>query len=161
MATISETAGNTGMTMDAPQAQTPQMTQTPPPASAQHSAPHQAHLEQQAHNHPDEAQFAALVRARWSVSLTLTALMLAIYFGFIMVLAFRRDLLQASAGGGMTLGIPVGFGIILIASALTGVYVWWANRAYDSAVRRIVTGMQSGMQSGEKAGQTMKGAHHG
>ncbi|WP_353116643.1 DUF485 domain-containing protein [Nitratidesulfovibrio sp.] len=127
-------------------------------APAQHGA---SPLPHRAHNHPDEAQFAALVRARWSVSLTLTALMLVIYFGFIMVLAFRRDLLQASVGGGMTLGIPVGFGIIVIASALTGVYVWWANRAYDGAVRRIVAGMQSGVQSGEKAGQTMKGGHHG
>ncbi|WP_442935484.1 DUF485 domain-containing protein [Nitratidesulfovibrio sp. 1201_IL3209] len=118
----------------------------------QRQTPHQPHQ-----HHPDEAQFAALVRARWSVSLTLTALMLAIYFGFIMVLAFRRDLLQAAVGGGMTLGIPVGFGIIVVASALTGAYVWWANRAYDGAVRRIVTGMQSGGQ----AGQTMKGARHG
>ena len=133
----------------------------PPPVSAQHGAQHQAYQAQQAHNHPDEAQFAALVRARWSVSLSLTALMLTIYFGFIMVLAFRRDLLQASAGGGMTLGIPVGFGIILIASALTGIYVWWANRSYDGAVRRIVAGMQSGVPSGQQAGQTMKGAHHG
>ncbi|MDR3044600.1 MAG: DUF485 domain-containing protein [Desulfovibrio sp.] len=102
-----------------------------------------------------------MVRARWGVSLTLTALMLAIYFGFIMVLAFRRDLLQAPVGGGMTLGIPVGFGIIVIASALTGVYVWWANRSYDGAVRRIVAGMHSGVQSGQQTGQTMKGAHHG
>lgn len=149
MATITETAGTTGMTMEAPPIS------STAPTQAQQGTPHQAH------NHPDEAQFAALVRARWSVSLTLTALMLAIYFGFIMVLAFRRDLLQASVGGGMTLGIPVGFGIIVIASALTGVYVWWANRAYDGAVRRIVAGMQSGVQSGEKAGQTMKGGHHG
>ncbi|WP_231038967.1 DUF485 domain-containing protein [Nitratidesulfovibrio oxamicus] len=127
-------------------------------APAQHGA---SPLPHRVHNHPDEAQFAALVRARWGVSLILTALMLVIYFGFIMVLAFRRDLLQASVGGGMTLGIPVGFGIIVIASALTGVYVWWANRSYDGAVRRIVAGMQSGMQPGDKAGQTMKGAHHG
>ncbi|NHZ45945.1 DUF485 domain-containing protein [Desulfovibrio sp. XJ01] len=149
MATITETAGTTDMTMEAPQTHM---------APAQHGA---SHLPHRAHHHPDEAQFAALVRARWGVSLTLTALMLLIYFGFIMVLAFRRDLLQAPVGGGMTLGIPVGFGIIVIASALTGIYVWWANRSYDGAVRRIVTGMQSGMQPGEKAGQTMKGAHHG
>lgn len=149
MATITETAGTTDMTMEAPQTHM---------APAQHGA---SHLPHRAHHHPDEAQFAALVRARWGVSLTLTALMLLIYFGFIMVLAFRRDLLQAPVGGGMTLGIPVGFGIIVIASALTGIYVWWANRSYDGAVRRIVTGMQSGMQSGEKAGQTMKEAHHG
>lgn len=153
MATIIETAGTTGMTMEAPPISSTAPTQAQ--QGALNQAPH----------HPDEAQFAALVRARWSVSLTLTALMLAIYFGFIMVLAFRRDLLQAPVGGGMTLGIPVGFGIIIIASALTGVYVWWANRAYDGAVRRIVTGMQSGMQSGQQAGgrtgQGMKGGHHG
>lgn len=152
MATITETAGTTGMTMEAPQ------THTAPMAQAQHGA---SHLPHRAHHHPDEAQFAALVRARWGVSLSLTALMLTIYFGFIMILAFRRDLLQASVGGGMTLGIPVGFGIIVIASALTGIYVWWANRSYDGAVRRIVAGMQSGMQSGEQTGQTMKGAHNG
>ena len=158
MATITETAGTTGMTMEAPQ------THTAPTTPVQHGASHlahQAHQVHRAHHHPDEAQFAALVRARWSVSLSLTALMLAIYFGFIMVLAFRRDLLQAPVGGGMTLGIPVGFGIIVIASALTGIYVWWANRSYDGAVRRIVAGMQSGVPSGQQAGQTMKGAHHG
>lgn len=134
MATITETAGATGMTMEAP----------PTPLTP---------VQHREHPQPDEAQFAALVRARWTVSLILTAVMLAIYFGFIMVLAFRRDLLQVAAGGGMTLGIPVGFGIIITASALTGVYVWWANRMYDGAVRRIIATMHSG--------QTMKGARHG
>jgi len=139
MATITETAGAPGMTMEAP------------PTPTQHRARPQL----------DEAQFAALVRARWGVSLTLTAVMLAIYFGFIMVLAFRRDLLQTAAGGGMTLGIPVGFGIILTASALTGVYVWWANRRYDGAVRRIIATMHSGGQSAGQSGQTMKETRHG
>lgn len=151
MATITETAGAPGMTMEAPPI--PPIPQTPqtPLTHAQHGARHQ----------PDETQFAALVRARWGVSLTLTAVMLAIYFGFIMVLAFRRDLLQAAAGGGMTLGIPVGFGIILTASALTGVYVWWANRMYDGAVRRIIATMHSGGQPAGQSGQTMKETRHG
>ena len=37
-------------------------------------------------------RFAALVRKRWTVSLSLTALMLVIYYGFIVILAFRADL---------------------------------------------------------------------
>lgn len=125
MATITELADTTGMTMKAPEA-TAQETRV------------------------DDELFAALVRSRWSVSLTLTAIMLTVYFGFIVVLAFRRDLLQAAGGDGMPLGIPVGFGIILTASVLTGVYVWWANRSYDGAVRRIIETMHSTRRGGHE-----------
>ena len=41
---------------------------------------------------PDAGLFSALVRKRWTVSLTLTAVMLAIYYGFIVILAFRPDI---------------------------------------------------------------------
>ena len=90
----------------------------------------------------EEAQFAALVRRRWVVSLLLTAVMLVIYFGFIFVLAFGKSLLMQRLEGGHTLGIPVGFGISIAASLLTGVYVWWANSDYDHAVRRMVESMR-------------------
>ena len=64
--------------------------------------------------------------------------MLLVYFGFILVLAFNKALLAEKIGEHVTLGIPVGVGVILFAWILTGIYVRWANAYYDSEVKRIV-----------------------
>lgn len=82
-------------------------------------------------------EFRALVRQRWLVSLALTAVLLVGYFGFILVLAFNKPALAARVGEHVTLGIPVGVGIIVLAWLLTGIYVWWANRVYDKSVKQI------------------------
>ncbi|KUG28246.1 putative membrane protein, clustering with actp [hydrocarbon metagenome] len=92
--------------------------------------------------HIDEAAFQKLVRAKWTISLVLTALILVIYFGFILVLAFAKDVLTAKIGVHMTLGLPVGLGVILAACILTGIYVYWANRTYDASVRDIIRSMR-------------------
>ena len=81
--------------------------------------------------------FKELVAKRWSISLILTFLMLLVYFGFILVLAFNKPLLAQKIGEHVTLGIPVGVGVILFAWLLTGIYVRWANTVYDSEVHRI------------------------
>ena len=94
------------------------------------------------HKAPDERHFDLFVRRSRTVSMSMTALMLVIYFGFIMLLAFGRDLLTARLESGLTVGIPLGIGIILSASLLTGIYVWWANTKYDSDVRTIVESMK-------------------
>ena len=93
---------------------------------------------------PDATLFAALVRRRWSVSLSLTALMLAVYYGFIAILAFRADLLATSAIGRLPVGIPVGLGVILTSWLLTGIYVRWANEGYDAAVENLKESMGEG-----------------
>lgn len=86
--------------------------------------------------------FKHFVRRSRVVSMTLTSLMLAVYFGFILLMAFGRDVLLVRMDGGLSLGIPVGMGIILTASMFTGIYVWWANTRYDVQVRAIVATMQ-------------------
>lgn len=84
--------------------------------------------------------FAELVRKKTGLGWTLTLIMLAIYFGFILVLAFSPATLasQLSAGGVMTVGIPVGVLIILSAFVLTGIYVRKANTEFDQLTRKIV-----------------------
>ncbi len=59
-------------------------------------------------------------RLGWS----LTALMLSIYFGFILAAAFGRDLLGSPAwpAAVTTVGIPAGLLVILAGVVLTGVY---------------------------------------
>lgn len=90
----------------------------------------------------DQEQFQALVKAKWTISLILTALILVIYFGFILVLAFQKEILMTKLGEGMTLGIPVGLGVIISACVLTGIYVYWANNKYDAAVKSVIQSMK-------------------
>ncbi len=87
-------------------------------------------------------QFSALVRRRWIVSLALTVATLAVYYGFICVLAFRADLIAGAVSGRMTLGIPVGLGVIFAAWLVTGLYVRWANSGYDAAVANLKNAMR-------------------
>lgn len=91
---------------------------------------------------PDAGLFSALVRKRWTVSLILTALMLSIYYGFIIILAFRPDVFAAHVSERLTLGIPVGLGVIVASWLLTGIYVHWANNTYDADVHTIKHAMR-------------------
>jgi uncharacterized membrane protein (DUF485 family) len=89
----------------------------------------------------DEKMFQKLVVRKWKVSLVLTAVMLIVYFGFILVLAFGREILSTKIGEHMTLGIPVGILIIVLACVLTGIYVFWANSRYDKSIEEILKTM--------------------
>ena len=64
---------------------------------------------------------------------TLTALMLVVYYGFVLLVAFDKPLLAQRLGDGvMTVGIPVGFGVILFTIAITAFYVRRANAEFDA-----------------------------
>ncbi len=79
-----------------------------------------------------DARYVQLVRRRSRFAWLLTAIMLGIYFGYILLIAFRRDILAQPIGEGVTsLGIPIGIGVILAGIALTAIYVRRANREFD------------------------------
>jgi uncharacterized membrane protein (DUF485 family) len=82
-------------------------------------------------------EFKSLVRKRIVVSSTLTVIMLVLYFGFILSIAFYRELLSYKIAEHLTLGLPIGIGLILFAWLLTGIYIRWANRSYDQKVREL------------------------
>lgn len=84
-------------------------------------------------------KFHELVRKRTSFAWTLSAVMLAIYFGFILLIAYGKSFLGSSLSGGVTtIGFPIGVGVILAAIALTGVYVRRANTEFDELNRQII-----------------------
>lgn len=87
-------------------------------------------------------EFKALVAKKGAVSAVLSIIMLAAYYGFVLVLAFDKNLLSQKLAEGLSVGIVVGFFVILLAWALTGVYVFWANDKYDSAVNEIRQGLR-------------------
>lgn len=75
--------------------------------------------------------FAELERRRNRVCWTLSAIMVAIYGLFIALVAFAPRVMATRVAGVVTLGLPFGLGVILVAIALTGFYVWLANREFD------------------------------
>lgn len=84
-------------------------------------------------------KFQELVAKRSSFAWTLSAIMLLIYFGFILLVAFGKGFLGTSiAGGVMTWGIPVGVAVIVSAFVLTGIYVQRANGEFDELNRQIL-----------------------
>lgn len=81
--------------------------------------------------------FKKLVKNRWNISLTFTFLMLFVYIGFLMVVAYHKETLKMPVGGSLNLAIIVGIGIIIFSWLITGVYVYWANNYYDAEVKEI------------------------
>ena len=73
----------------------------------------------------------AIATARWRVALTLTVAMIAIYFGFIALIAWNKPLLGRLVAPGLSLGILLGALVIVASWLLTWWYVRWANTHYD------------------------------
>ena len=70
---------------------------------------------------------------------TLTIAMLVVYYGYIVLIAFDKELLATRIGNGvMTWGIPIGFGVIVFTILITGFYVRRANSEFDQLTREIV-----------------------
>lgn len=93
--------------------------------------------ERQVHQIITTPGFKQLVARRWALSLTLTALMLLVYVGFILGIAFGKEALAAKIGEHVTVAVPIGIGIIVFAWLITGYYVRWANRVYDKQVEEF------------------------
>ena len=79
----------------------------------------------------------ALSARRTRIAMTLTLLMVIIYFGFIALVAFGKGLLGALLTPGLSIGILLGALVIIGAWLLTYVYVRWANRVYDPAIENL------------------------
>jgi uncharacterized membrane protein (DUF485 family) len=88
----------------------------------------------------DNPDFKELERTRGQLGRTLTVIMLVIYFGFVLMVAYAPKLMATPVYGSITLGFPLGLGVIIVAIALTGFYVLRANAAFDTLTRRIVGG---------------------
>ncbi len=79
----------------------------------------------------------ALSARRFRLAITLTALVMIVYFGFIALVAFDPGLLALRVVPGLTLGILLGALVIVLACLSTLIYVYWANRHYDDALERL------------------------
>lgn len=86
----------------------------------------------------EDQDFQKLVSERNKVMVILTMTELFIYFGFILMVAFNKEFLASKLGEGViTVGIPIGIGVIVASFILTGIYVYIANRDYDELSEKI------------------------
>jgi uncharacterized membrane protein (DUF485 family) len=77
--------------------------------------------------------YQALKAKRTSFGWRLTLAMMIAYYGFILLVAFNKSFLSQKLGAGvMTMGIPLGFGVIVFTIVLTAYYVNRANREFDT-----------------------------
>ncbi len=84
-------------------------------------------------------KYQELVRRRTRFGWLMTAIMLVAYFGYVLLIAFNKELLARPIGNGVTsVGIPLGFGIIILGIVLTAVYVRRANLEYDALLQAVL-----------------------
>lgn len=88
----------------------------------------------------DNPDFQQLVQKRKTFALQLSAIVLVMYFSFILLIAFAPDVLATpvTSNSVITWGIPVGVFIIISSFLLTGIYVKRANTEFDEENQRII-----------------------
>jgi uncharacterized membrane protein (DUF485 family) len=85
-----------------------------------------------------DPNYQTLKSRRMRFGWALTLAMLVVYYGFILLIAFRRDWLAARIGEGVTTwGIPIGFGVIVFTIVVTAIYVQRANTEYDELSEKV------------------------
>ncbi|MDD3775814.1 MAG: DUF485 domain-containing protein [Sulfurovaceae bacterium] len=83
-------------------------------------------------------KYQELVSKRSKFAWTLSIVILVVYYAFVLVIAFEPALLGAKIGDGViSVGIPVGMGIIVLSFILTGIYVKRANGEFEVLTQDI------------------------
>jgi len=86
----------------------------------------------------DNPRYKELKAKRTSFGWMLTLLMMIAYYGFILLVAFGKEFLSTRIGSGvMTIGIPIGFGVIVFTVLITAFYVRRANSEFDDLTAQI------------------------
>lgn len=90
-------------------------------------------------SHP---KYLELKSKRTSFGWWLTLAMMVVYYGFILLVAFNKPFLSQRLGDGvMTVGIPLGFGVIVFTVIITAFYVRRANSEFDDLTAAIAKGV--------------------
>ena len=109
----------------------------------------EADLVQRIATHP---KYQELKAKRSRFGWWLTGAMMVVYYGFILLVAFDKPLLASRLGEGvMTLGMPIGLGVIVFTVVITAIYVRRANSEFDrlsDEIQQSVTAPAQGKKGG-------------
>ena len=78
-----------------------------------------------------------VARRRWRIAIGISALMTAQFFGYVFLLLFAKDAADHLLLPGLTVGITLGWLVIIVACVVTVLYVRWANRHLDTHIARL------------------------
>lgn len=82
--------------------------------------------------------YKQLTQQRSRLAWQLSAIMLVAYYGFILLIAFQPEFFETIVfGETITIGFPIGIGLIFLAFILTGFYVRRANSVFDDLTQQI------------------------
>ena len=86
----------------------------------------------------NNSNYQKLVAVRSFYGWTMTAIVLFVFYGYILLVAFDKPLLATKIGTGVTTwGIPMGIFVILFTVIITGIYVLRANKEFDPLTEQI------------------------
>jgi uncharacterized membrane protein (DUF485 family) len=84
-------------------------------------------------------KYQELKAKRTSFGWWLTLAMMVVYYGFIVLVAFNKPFLAQKLGTGVTtLGMPIGFGVIVFTVVITAIYVRRANNEFDALADQVI-----------------------
>ena len=84
-------------------------------------------------------KYQELVSKRNSYGWMMTILMLVVYYGYIVLIAFNKEFQAQNMGAGVTsVGIPIGVGVILFTVIITGIYIRRANTEFDALKEQVI-----------------------
>ncbi|WP_320036276.1 DUF485 domain-containing protein [Halarcobacter sp.] len=82
--------------------------------------------------------YQQLVKKRTSFAIKLGIFVLAMFYAYILTIAFNPSLLGTKTGDGvMTIGYPIGIAIIVISFLTTLIYVRRANGEYEELIEKV------------------------
>ena len=81
-----------------------------------------------------------LSRQRWRIAISLSAVIVVTYFGFVLLIAFDKPLVGTIIAPGLSAGVLLGALVIVAAWIVTWIYVRWANAHLDRRVSELRSG---------------------
>ena len=83
-------------------------------------------------------KYQELVSKRSSFSLKLSIFVLAMFYAYILVIAFNKELLATKIGGGVTtIAFPIALAILVLSFITTLIYVKKANGEFEDLTNEI------------------------
>jgi uncharacterized membrane protein (DUF485 family) len=80
---------------------------------------------------------ALLARQRWRMAVAMSLVMVLVYFGFVLLIAFDKPQLGQLIAPGLSVGILLGALVIVATWIVTWIYARWANRHLDRRVAEL------------------------